>query len=60
MDSEKKTRTPIWLYVLLGLLAVALVFLAVRNSSLKNDKEMLEAEACQNTFHTCVSCEHGS
>ncbi|MBR3492182.1 MAG: hypothetical protein IKH44_07795 [Bacteroidales bacterium] len=44
MDSEKKTRTPIWLYVLLGLLAVALAFLAVRNSSLKNDKEMLEAE----------------
>lgn len=44
MDSEKKTSKPIWLYALLGLLAIALVFLAVRNSSLKGDKEALEAE----------------
>ena len=44
MDTEKKTSKPIWLYALLGLLAVALVFLAVRNASLKGDKEALEAE----------------
>lgn len=44
MESENKTKKPILLYVLLGLLAIALVFLALRNSSLKNDKEVLEAE----------------
>ena len=46
MDSEnkKKSNQPIWLYAILGLLAIALVFLLVRNSSLKTDKEALEAE----------------
>lgn len=47
MDSErlkKQTKQPIWLFALLGVLAIALVFLLVRNSSLKTDKEQLEAE----------------
>jgi len=45
MESEKsKKQTPIWLYVLLGLLAAALVFFVVKNSSLRTDKEALEAE----------------
>ncbi len=46
MDSENKKRSnqPIWLYAILGLLVIALVFLLVRNSSLKTDKEALEAE----------------
>ena len=46
MDSErnKKTNQPLWLYALLGLLAIGLVFLLVRNSSLRTDKEALEAE----------------
>ncbi len=46
MDSERKKQTnqPLWLYALLGLLAVALVFFIVRNSSLRTDKEALEAE----------------
>lgn len=46
MDSENKKRSnqPIWLYAILGLLVIALVFLWVRNSSLKTDKEALEAE----------------
>ena len=46
MDSEnkKKSNQPIWLYAILGLLVIALVFLWVRNSSLKTDKEALEAE----------------
>ena len=46
MDSEnkKKSNQPIWLYAILGLLAIALVFFIVKNSSLKTDKEALEAE----------------
>ena len=44
MNSENKRNQPIWLYAILGLLAIALVFLLVRNSSLKTDKEALEAE----------------
>ena len=46
MDSENKkiSKQPIWLYALLGLLAIALVFFIVKNSSLKTDKEALEAE----------------
>jgi hypothetical protein len=46
MDSERKKQTnqPLWLYALLGLLAIALVFFIVRNSSLRTDKEALEAE----------------
>lgn len=46
MDTEnnKKDKQPIWLYAILGLLAIALVFLLVSNSSLKKDKEELEAE----------------
>ncbi len=43
-ENKKKKQQPIWLYALLGVLAVALVFLAVRNASLKTDKEALEAE----------------
>lgn len=43
-EQEKKTKQPIWLYALLGLLAIGLVFTLVRNSSLKNDKQALEAE----------------
>ena len=46
MDSEnkKKTKQPYWLYAILGLLAIALVFFIVKNSSLKTEKEALEAE----------------
>ena len=46
MDTEnkKKKSQPIWLYVLLGALAIALAVLLVRNSSLKTEKESLEAE----------------
>ena len=43
-EQEKKTKQPIWLYALLGLLAIGLVFTLVRNSSLRNDKQALEAE----------------
>lgn len=43
-EKEKKTKQPIWLYAILGLLAIALVVLLVHISSLKNDKEALEAE----------------
>lgn len=46
MDTEnkKKKSQPIWLYAILGVLAIALAFLLVRNSSLKTEKEALEAE----------------
>lgn len=46
MDSENKRKSnhPIWLYALLGVLAIALAFILVRYSSLKTDKEALEAE----------------
>ena len=45
MDTEKKKKSqPLWLYAILGVLAIALIFLLVRNSSLKTDKEALEAE----------------
>ena len=46
MDSEnkKKTNQPYWLYALLGLLAIALVIALVNRSSLKSEKEALEAE----------------
>ena len=44
MDSENKTKKPIWLYVLLGLLAVALVALLVQHYSVKDDLKNLEAE----------------
>ena len=46
MDSEnkKKSNQPLWLYAILGVLAIALVFLLVRNSSLNTDKKALEAE----------------
>jgi hypothetical protein len=43
-ENKKKKDQPIWLYAVLGVLAIALAFLLVRNSSLKNDKEVLEAE----------------
>lgn len=46
METENKKRKsqPIWLYAILGVLAIALVFLLVCNSSLKTEKETLEAE----------------
>ena len=43
-ENKKKKSQPIWLYAILGVLAIALVFLLVRNSSLKTEKETLEAE----------------
>lgn len=43
-DNKKKTNQPIWLYAILGVLAIALVFLLVRNSSMKDDLQALEAE----------------
>ena len=43
-ENKKKKNQPIWLYAILGALAIALVVLLVRNSSLKSDKEALEAE----------------
>ena len=46
MDSEnkKKTKQPYWLYAILGVLAIALIVLLVRNSSMKSDLTALEAE----------------
>ena len=46
MDTEnkKKKSQPIWLYAILGALAIALAIVLVRNSSLKTEKESLEAE----------------
>ena len=45
MSSEnKKSNQPIWLYAMLGVLAIALVFLLVRNNSMKGDLEQLETE----------------
>ena len=45
MSSEnKKSNQPIWLYAVLGVLAIALVFLLVRNNSMKGDLEQLETE----------------
>ena len=43
-ENKKKSGQPLWLYAILGLLVIGLVFLLVRNSSLKTDKEALEAE----------------
>ena len=46
MDSEnkKQSKLPIWLYAIIGLLAIALVLLLVRNGSMKSDLQQLEAE----------------
>ncbi len=45
MSSEnKKSNQPIWLYAMLGVLAITLVFLLVRNNSMKGDLEQLETE----------------
>lgn len=46
MDSEnkKKTNQPYWLYALLGLLIIGLIIALVSRSSLKSEKEALEAE----------------
>ncbi len=44
LENMKKKNQPIWLYAILGALAIALVVLLVRNSSLRSDKEALEAE----------------
>lgn len=45
MDSNNKKKSqPIWLYAILGVLALALVFLLVRNGSMKSDLKDLEAE----------------
>ena len=43
-ENKKKKSQPIWLYAILGALAIALAILLVRNSSLKTEKESLEAE----------------
>ena len=43
-NNNKKTKQPIWLYAILGLLAIGLVFLLVRNSHMKGDLETLQAE----------------
>lgn len=43
-EKAKKTQQPIWLYAILGVLAIALVILLVRNVSLNSDKKALEAE----------------
>jgi len=43
-DNKKKTQQPIWLYAILGVLVIALVFLLVRNNSMKSDLQELEAE----------------
>ena len=44
MDSERKTRTPIWMYAIMGVLALAIVGLFIWLSSLKGDLKELEAE----------------
>ena len=44
-ENRKKKSQPIWLYAILSVLAIAIAFLLVRNSSLKTDKEALEANA---------------
>ena len=46
MDSEnrKKSNQPYWLYALLGLLVIGLIVSLVSRSSLKSEKEALEAE----------------
>ena len=45
MDSNNKKKSqPIWLYAILGVLALAMVFLLVRNGSMKSDLKALEAE----------------
>ena len=45
MNTEKKKAgIPIWLYAILGVLAIALVFFLVKYSSLKTKNEALEAE----------------
>ncbi|MBR1515095.1 MAG: hypothetical protein IJ622_12520 [Bacteroidales bacterium] len=47
MDSErskKQTKQPIWLYALLGLLAIGLVVMLVRNGNMKTNLQELEAE----------------
>ena len=43
-NNNKKTKQPIWLYAILGVLAIALVVLLVRNGSMKSDLKELEAE----------------
>ena len=43
-NNNKKTKQPIWLYAILGVLAIALAVLLVRNGSMKNDLKELEAE----------------
>ena len=46
MDSEnkKKKSQPIWLYAILGALAIVLAVLLVRNVNMKSDLKQLEAE----------------
>ena len=43
-DNQKKTKLPIWLYAILGVLVVALVVLLVRNRSINGDLDKLLAE----------------
>ena len=44
MDSEKKTKTPIWMYAILGVLALGIVGLFLKLSSVKDNLQELEAE----------------
>lgn len=44
MDSEKKTKTPVWMYAIIAVLALALVGLFLWLSSLKGNLKELEAE----------------
>ena len=43
-ENKKQSKLPIWLYAIIGLLAIALVLLLVRNGSMKSDLQQLEAE----------------
>ena len=43
-DNKNKKKQPIWLYAILGVLAIALVVLLVRNGSMRSDLKELEAE----------------
>lgn len=43
-NNQKKTNQPIWLYAILGVAAIALVFMLVRNNKIAGELEKLQAE----------------
>lgn len=43
-NNQKKTNQPIWLYAILGVAAIALVFMLVRNNKISGELEKLQAE----------------